>query len=304
MHSPKRIPRWRLALALAVAGGCLGVYASDHGDVPAAGGIARPDANITDLHAFLSPSGENLVLALSTNAAVPLAATSYVFPSDVTFDINIDSDTPVSPNDPCLCDGGTVLDPEDIREEITIRVRFSEDGQAHVQRINRRTHGDVPELVGSFAGLRDDPFIRIPRDGRNVGSIVLELPLASVVRSQSALLIWATAEVEEFEGPFQDLAGRSLRSMFPEQAAMDTMFPRQHMSKGGATRPDVMIFDTSMPAAFPNGRALTDDVVLAACLLGNECRVFDSEGRPPTPRENDVAFLTTFPYLAPPHATP
>jgi len=304
VHLEKHLSGWSLALALMAAGGCLVVYASDHGDVPAAGGITRQDANISDLHAFLSPSGENLVLALSTNVAIPPAATSYIFPSDVTFEINIDTDSPVTPNDPS-CDGGTVLDPKSIREDITFRVRFSGDGQARVHRIDRgRRHDDVPDLAGFFAGLRDDPFIRVPRDGRNVGAIVVEMPLASVVRSQSTLLIWATTKVEEFEGPFQDLVGRSLRSMFPEQAAMDTMFPRQHMSKGGATRPDVMIFDTSMPAVFPNGRALTDDVVLEACLQGQECRVFNSEARPPIPRENDADFLPTFPYLAPPHPAP
>jgi hypothetical protein len=188
VHLERHPSGWLLALALTAAGGCLAVYASDHGDVPAAGGIARQDANISDLHAFLSPSGDNLVLALSTNAAIPGAATSYVFQSDVTFDINIDTDSPVSPVDPS-CDGGTVVDPKSIREDITFRVRFSGDGQARVHRIDRRGYDDVPDLAACFAGLRDDPFIRIPRDGRNVGAIVLEVPLASVVRSESALLI-------------------------------------------------------------------------------------------------------------------
>jgi hypothetical protein len=286
-----------------VVGGYLVATASDHGDVPTAGTVSRQDANLTDLHAFLSPSGEDLVIALSANQAIPASAPTYVFPSDVTFDIKIDNDSPVSPVDPSG-DGGTVLAPDSIREEITFRISFSDQGQARVRRIDRRGPRAHQGSGQFFAGLRDDPFIRIPRDGHNVSAMVMQVPLASVVNAQSTLLIWATAQVEEFDGPFQDLVGRSLRSMFPEQALMDTMFPRHHMRRGHATRPDVMIFDTSMPAAFPNGRALTDDVVLAACLLGNECRVFNSENRPSVSRANDVAFLTDFPYLAPPHVAP
>jgi len=69
-------------------------------------------------------------------------------------------------------------------------------------------------------------------------------------------------------------------------------------------RPDVMIYDTSKPAVYPNGRALADDVVLSACVLGGECRVFNAEMRPMTPRSNDLPFLSAFPYLAPPHPAP
>lgn len=302
MHSRNRKLVLWASLALA-ASGCLAVYASDHGDVPTSEAITRQDANLTDLHAFLSPSGAGLVLVASTNAAIPMTATSYVFPSDTTFEINVDTDAALTADDPG-CDGGTILEPERIHEDITFRVQFSEDGEGRVQRIDRRERHDVRQTISFFAGLRDDPFIRIPRDGRNVGAIVIEVPLASVVRSQSTLLVWATSKVEEFGGPFQDLAGRSLRSMFPEQAAMDAMFPRHHMSKGGASRPDVLIFNTDWPAQYPNGRALTDDVVLISCLKGEECRVFNSENRPPTPRENDLPFLTEFPYLAPPHPGP
>ena len=31
-----------------------------------------------------------------------------------------------------------------------------------------------------FTGLRDDPFIRRPREGRNVAAVVIELPLEAV----------------------------------------------------------------------------------------------------------------------------
>ncbi len=67
--------------------------------------------------------------------------------------------------------------------------------------------------------------------------------------------------------------------------------------------PDVVTVDTSKPIQFPNGRRLTDDVVDAALglvlnrgnVLGGGPGVGDGiDG-------NDVPFLATFPYLAPPH---
>lgn len=287
-----------VALLLAVACGWALIEASDHSDAPRLGTLVRNDANLTDFHAFVS--GSNLVLALSANAAIPPSATSYMFPSNVTFEFHIDVDCPVAAEDP-NGDGGTLLDPRGIDEEIIFRIRFRDDGSARIQRFVRGARMDDPQIVSFFAGLRDDPFIRGPRIGRNVGSIVLEVPLSSVVREQSTLVIWATSKVEEFDGPFQEIAGRSLRSMFAEQNALNSMQPRQSLVRAGL-RPDVMMFDTSKPAAYPNGRALTDDVVDLVCALSHDCRVVTNDS--PFPSANDVPFLSTFPYLAPPHPAP
>jgi hypothetical protein len=324
--------------------------ASDHGDTPTFNSVQRPDANLTDLHAFVH--GDNLVLSLSTNEKIPATATSYQFPSDLTFEINIDVDSAVSGTD-LLGDGGTVMVPDRITEDVTFRVRFKDDGSAVVQRIQRgnRSWGALDDstvvLAGNnlrggpvmvaprgnfetpsdrrlfshrtpearhatagerimdnmgieafFAGLRDDPFIRAPRMGKNVGAIVIETPLSTILRGQSTILIWATVKVEEIDGSQQESVGRSLRSMFPEQNAMNTMEPRVQLSQMGM-RPDVMIYDTSRPASYPNGRALTDDVVDMACSLGAECRVANNDA--PNPTQNDEPFLDTFPYLAEPH---
>jgi hypothetical protein len=266
------------------------VPGSDHSDAPLLAGVARQDANLTDLHAFTV--GRNLVLALSTNAAIPPAASSYIFPSDVTFEINIDMDSAMESMDP-MGMGGTILDPHRIGEEVTLRVRFREDGSARLQRIGKGMKSDDLQLVNFFAGLRDDPFIRGPRQGRNVGSIVIETPLDTLHLEQDTVLIWATSKVDDFDGPFHDLAGRALRSMFPEQQQMNNWFPRLQLQQTGLI-PDVMIYDLSKPAAYPNGRALTDDVV---DLVGDS-RVLANDS--PFPSENDVPFLTTFPYLAAP----
>ncbi len=284
----------RACLALAILGSsAVGLLlASDHGDVPTGISGPRQDANLTDLHAFVV--GQNLVLALSTNPTIPPGATSYVFPTDVTFELNLDNDSAVDPADPGG-NGGTILRPSHISEDVTFRVRFAADGSAKIQRLGHgERDGADAGLVSFFAGLRDDPFIRGPRQGRNVAAIVLEVPLSSVLDKQSTLLIWATSKVDDFDGPFQDLAGRSLKSMFPENALMDTRHPRFQQRRMGKA-PDVMIYNTALPAAFPNGRALTDDVV---DIVGDN-RVLANDA--PFPSTNDKPFLTGFPYLAQPH---
>jgi hypothetical protein len=260
--------------------------ASDHSDAPIGTTGPRQDANLTDLHAFVV--GQNLVLALSTNPAIPPSATGYLFPTDVTFEFHIDNHSAVS--------NGQVVQPERIDDDIWFRVRFNDDGTVKLQRLGKHAREPFdPGVVSLFTGLRDDPFIRGPRQGRNIGAIVLEVPLSTVLRpGKSTLVIWATSKVNEFDGRFQELAGQSLVSMFPENALMNTMEPRQVLRFMGKA-PDVMIYDTALPAAFPNGRALTDDVV---DLVGDN-RVLANDA--PFPSTNDKPFLARFPYLAEPH---
>jgi hypothetical protein len=290
---------WRTAVACLLLSAALAA-ASDHSDSPQGPAGARVDANLTDLHAFTV--GQNLVLSVCTNPAIPPSATGYVFPSDVTFAFHLDVTSAVSPEDPDGY-GGTILDPEHLRDDVTFRVRFRPDGSVDLRRLRRGTAARDPQIVNFFAGLRDDPFIRKPRAGHNSACIVLETPLASILRGQSTILVWATSKVNDFDGPFQDLVGEPLRAMFAEQAPLNSMPMSQQMKKMGVM-PAPIIFDTSRPAAFPNGRALADDVVDLMCSLAAECRVSSSESESPSPTANDVPFLDTFPYLAPPHPPP
>lgn len=74
--------------------------------------------------------------------------------------------------------------------------------------------------------------------------------------------------------------------------------------------PDVLTIDPSAAAGFPNGRLLSDpviDVTLAVLFLD-----IDANGQSPlslaslplNPPTNDVAFRSSFPYLAPPQGSP
>jgi Domain of unknown function (DUF4331) len=59
--------------------------------------------------------------------------------------------------------------------------------------------------------------------------------------------------------------------------------------------PDMMTFDRSKPAKYPNGRVFTDDVI-------NHRLAFLSKGDiPPTGLKSHTDVLTEFPYLGPPH---
>lgn len=267
-------------------------FASDHDDTPQLKNIGRHDARITDLYAFRR--GLNLVLVLCTNPTIPTGVTEYLFPSDLTLRIFIDINSRVRfyNHHDLLEFGGTIMSPKKIREDIVFEITFDEDGSPllRVEGLSRRVKKDIK----FFAGLRDDPFIRGPRIGKNVAAIVIELPLSFVLEEHPTLLIWATSHVPEISGPMADLAGRALRSQFAENLAMNTMPPREQ-AVVMTVQPDVIIYDTTRHAAFPNGRKLTDDVV---DLVGDP-RVLSTDT--PFPSKNDVPFLPWFPYLAPPH---
>jgi hypothetical protein len=267
---------------------------ADHGDTPLLASLGRPDARLTDLHVFTR--GDRLVIAVSTNPAVPPGVTSYLWSSDVTFDVNVDNsgDARVRFDDPLdLAEfGGTIDDPAAIRPRMVFRVRGNTAGAAVLT--TRGLQADVVRREGNFfAGVRDDPFIRGPRIGRNVASFVIELPLSRVVQNDRPLLVWVTAAIDGRPEPFQELAGRALRSMFATSDFMNTTTPRDHFLLFNSV-PDVLIFDPTRPASYANGRELVDDVV----DLGGEPSNLATDA--PFPSANDVPFLAHFPYLAPP----
>ncbi len=278
-----------IALALLAAAP---VVASDHADTPVLVAAARHDARITDLFAFVRD--ERLVLGVCLDPEIAPGATTYAFQPDLRVDVLVDHGADVRFDDPddVARWGGTIVRPQSVREDVVYRVTFAD----RTPRLDIRGLGPHAERdVRFFAGLRDDPFIRGPRAGRNVLGLVIELPLdLARPEGEDVLLVWATSKVGEMDGPFQDLAGRSLRSQFPENDALNGMRPRRHARALGVP-PDVMIFDVARPARFPNGRELADDVV---DLVGDP-RLLANDA--PFPTENDVSFLPEFPYLAPPH---
>lgn len=275
--------------------------ASDHDDTPLLKQLGRHDAQVTDLYVFRR--GERLVLIVCTDPAVPPSLTDYQYPPDLRLRIFLDNRSRVSYDDPVANArfGGTVLHPDRIRPDVTFEVTFDQNGGPVLQ-----VEGLPPgqrKQVRFFAGLRDDPFIRTPRAGRNVAAIVIEVPLDAVLRDGPTVLVWANSLVPDVQAPMADHGGRSLRSQFLPNMAMNTMSPAQQATIMGVV-PDVVIYsvlrDLLFDATFPNGRELTDDVVALVSDIPLPGGVLPGEP-PDRATTNDVPFLDTFPYLAPPH---
>jgi hypothetical protein len=264
--------------------------AADHGDMAVLGTLGRSDAQITDFFAFAR--GDNLVLALCTDPAIPTTVTEYLYASDLSLEINIDRHSKVRYDDPDdLAEfGGTIVRPEAVVPDCRLTITFDDDGAPRL-----RTTGIAQKYLRNaefFAGLRDDPFIRTPRTGRNVAAVVIEFPLSAVAQRDETLLLWATTTVPSVNGPIGDHGGRALRSMFFAPTEINLLSPRQQFLQIGLV-PDAVILNSGLPSGFPNGRVLTDDVI--------DLTVGTLPGENPANSENDVPFLDDFPYLAPPH---
>jgi hypothetical protein len=272
--------------------------ASDHGDTPQLISTGRHDARITDLFAFTR--GNRLVLILDTNPAIPANVTTYQWPSDLKLQILIDNHSEVTFDNAKAnaAYGGSIVNPRGILEDIRFNIDFP--GGTPRLKVKGLKNGGAKQIQ-FFAGLRDDPFIRGPQIGKNIASIVIELPLNAVLGDSPTILLWGTARVGDFSGPVVEHVGRSLRSQLGEFLALNNFHPRLHRLKLGLV-PDVMIYNTSARAEIPNGRELTDDVIdfVASIDPGPGAQnVLMTDA--PFPSANDKPFLSAFPYLAEPH---
>ena len=259
-----------LVLVLAVAAClCHPAAASDHADTDGAG--------IGDFYVFTR--GKNLVLAMTIAMDIP-DPNKFSLPGDLAYRFLIDRHSKVS--------GGKIVNPGGIKEDVVFDVRLP-DGKTQLAITGLRTAADGN--VRLFTGVRDDPFIRAVVMGKNVGAIVVEVPLESVFpgKDRPTILAWCT--LGSFEGPVEDLGANPYRSQ--DLRKLNTTHPSHHKSDLGV-EPDVLIFDANAPSRYPNGRDLPDDIVA----------ILKRPVPGPHPTQNDVPFLTEFPYLAPPHPGP
>jgi len=302
-------------LALALFAGP--VHAADHVDLPQNGPggdtVDRPDASITDFWTFVT--ADKLVMVLGVNPFLPKNVMSYTFPTDVKYRFNIDNHSAVTIDDSVIAQefGGVIASPKDIKEDIVFEVTF--DGSA-APKLN--VTGASSKHVRVFAGLRAEAFIFAPFARNNIAGIVIEAPLSSIVASKSELILWATASVTTPEGTFTELGGRALRSQFDPFLDLNALHPSKHESNGFVPA-DVVILDTDKATAFPNGRALADDVVDIAAnfqslptdggAAGLEFDLCAPGGGffpcpvQPSATADDVRIKGNFPYLGAPWGT-
>jgi hypothetical protein len=314
--------------------------ASDHADPTF---NKRLEAGITDLFAFPTKNGvrtekdgDSLVLILCTRRSLAKTA-PFEGLDQVTFHIHLDLSRQVSMKDKSDLGryGGTVVDHESIKEEVTIRVKLNENAKLMERKKDALT--GLRKLAGVewWSGLRDDPFIFPQFFGTNVIAFVIKIPFDCFPPGKEPTwLIWATSSRH---GEQVDHVGRSQRTQLPRFDFLNTIHPSKHVGAIKDRRdnppvmqdvlrryiptefnfrpfdlqPDVMIYSRPSPVKFPNGRQLEDDVAAETCKWG-DCQLFELSFAHPKsksqggqrPTMNDKAFLAYWPYLAEPHENP
>lgn len=349
-------------------------FASDHAD-PMTLNVFEvqpdPEANITDLHAFID--GDNLVVSLCARRALRPDQVGGLDLDGYRFRISMDFHPPVrfATNPPPSGSdannaranqersqqalyGGIIDKPEDITPEVTLEFGMNlvkdpvngEQSQAKLTHLNIQglpgsqnivseekvvdgkvaisANAFVPGQINVQTGVFDDPFIFPRFFRRNVVGVVTSIPLKFLPQRDKPMLLWATTHKD---GKQIDHVGRSLRTQLPRFGYLNVVPPSGHnaaITKVHAeptiienvsgtliapliahrhydTFPDVMIYDLSRPARFPNGRAFTDDVAKTLADAG-ETLLFElsyAESRQfPRATANDKAFRLRFPYLA------
>jgi Domain of unknown function (DUF4331) len=336
-----------LTAFLVQKGGPPAARAADHLDAPGLmppGGSVQSD--ITDLYAFQSPSNAaESVLILNVNTGP--AGSNFTFgrgipgvgnTRGVLYNYNIDNN------------GDAVTD-------VNLRVRFGQPAADGSQPFEVRRNGKLlismdqglstafgaaPNIVTvgdvkAFAGRRDDPFFfdlagflrlngRSLCDGhqtdffagRNVSSIVLELP-SSMLTADSAhpkIGVWTSTnadatQIDRIGRPAintvlnhgEDKNRFNAGDPVNDWRDFGTSFVSELTTLGAADPnglahvllPDLLTYDTSSTAGFLNGRQLSDDVIDAELsLLTNGKITTDCVG-------NDSTFSNTFPYLGSPN---
>jgi hypothetical protein len=321
--------------------------AADHLDAPnltPPGGSVQTD--ITDLYAYQSPANAaNSVLALNVNGVIG---------GNLTFGQGVPGVKDTKPISYRIY----VDNNGDAKPDVTLKVRFGEPGTDGVQHFEvKRGHkvlipmglgqstgfsATSPTIVThdgvkAFAGRRDDPFFfdlaafrnglqfcpgGVGTDfflGKNVSSIVLELPSSMLTRGDDPNIgVWAVTKAgktqidrmgrpaintvflhgdrknqfnagvpandqRDFRGDVVD----TLLALGNSQARADAL--------ANVLLPDILTFDTSSSAGFLNGRKLSDDVIDAELgLITNGAVTGDCVA-------NDSTFLSSFPYLGSPN---
>jgi hypothetical protein len=302
-------------------------HGSDHADPI---NLKVLEAGLTDLFAF--PDRDQLVVVLATRRALTAAPPYQLEPYEYAIYMDLHSRLTFDDAQHRARYGGTVVAPEGIAPDVTIKIRLNNDATLRDKSFAGLRN---PDSIRLFTGVRDDPFIFPKFFKRNAIVMVLSIPFAAFPAGQQDWLLWGTsAQVKD--GAQIDHVGRSNRTQLGRFDFLNTLPPSKHVAaireRHRATErvqkflmecfppvvnafqplftvrsydhvPDVMIFTRRYPVGFPNGRRLTDDVALLTCQQG-ECPLIensfiDSE-QWPRATANDKPFLASFPYLAEP----
>ena len=316
-----------LLLSLALLFMPSALQSSDHADPI---NLEVLESGITDLFAF--PDGDQMIVILDTRRALTTPPPYQLEPFEFTVYMDLHSKVTVDNNGERARYGGSIVNPEAIKEDVAIKIRLKNDASLNSVRYVGLQNTDRIKL---FTGVRDDPFIFPRFFKKNTIAMVLSIPFSSFPKGQGDWIIWGTSTRLK-DGVQIDHVGRSNRSQQGRFDFLNTLHPSQHVAAIKAhnqTRmgiektlmeylppvvnayqplfkirpydefPDVMIYTNQYPIGFPNGRKLTDDVAALTCDEG-DCALVEGAyiDSPQYPRAtvNDKPFLKEFPYLAEP----
>lgn len=318
-----------LGLALLVPPSAL--QSSDHADPV---NLEVLESGITDLFAF--PDGDQMVVILNVRRALTAPPPYQLEPFEFAIYMDLHSKVTVDNKEERARYGGSIPNPEGIKEDVMIKIRLKDDAGLNSVKYDGLQNTDRIKL---FTGVRDDPFIFPRFFKRNAIVMVLSIPFASFPnKDQKDWILWGTS-MRLKDGMQIDHVGRSNRSQQGRFDFLNTLHPSRHVAAIKAhnqTRmqiektlmqylpplvnayqplfkirpydnfPDVMIYTNQYAIGFPNGRKLTDDVAALTCDQGDcalvEGAYIDSPQWPRAP-VNDKPFLKEFPYLAEPWPT-
>jgi hypothetical protein len=309
--------------------------ASDHADPVT---LVTKETNLTDLFFFPKDGGYVLIFDVRRNLTDP---PPYKTAGD-TFHVNFDLHSRVTFDNAAdkARYGGTIVQPSGVSPDVTISVKLNPDGSLLDSQIsgltgveNIRTWSGVrddPFIFPPFfkknvlATVMTIPASSFPtgqqdfilwatteRNGEQVDhvgrSIRTQLPRYSPLPGFGEPNVNLLTPGQQVKAIMELTDGRNKITTFINKytqtvAALPVWQTTFQMKPFDLTIPDVMIFTTRFPAGYPNGRLLTDDVVLETCLVG-DCLLVDLStmtGAWPRATKNDKAFLPDFPYLAEP----
>jgi hypothetical protein len=328
----KRATVFLLAIALLLLPSAL--KSSDHADPI---NLEVLESGITDLFAF--PDGDQMVVVLDTRRALTTPPPYQLEPFEFAIYMDLHSKVTVDNKEERAIYGGSIPNPEGIKEDVAIKIRLKNDASLNGVKYEGLQNTDRIKL---FTGVRDDPFIFPRFFKKNTIAMVLSIPFSSFPKKdQKDWIIWGTSTRLK-DGVQIDHVGRSNRSQQGRFDFLNTLHPSKHVAaikEHNQTRtriedtlkeylpplvnayqplfkirpydnfPDVMIYTNQYPIGFPNGRKLTDDVAGLTCDQGDcalvEGAVIDDKTWPRATKNDNGAkeFSKEFPYLADPWPT-
>jgi hypothetical protein len=329
-HSVKASAGFAAAIVSLAAALAQFAIASDHAD-PMWLAEDEQEANITGL--FFFPDGDRMVVIFNVRRGLTGPPPYNLDPFE--YNVHMDMHTKVSfDNAEDLARyGGTVETPETISPDASIKFRLNNDTTVKEQSFKGLRSTDNIKV---FTGVRDDPFIFPKFFKKNVISMVVSIPASAFLPAVKTWVLWGTTN-RVTNGEQIDHVGRSNRTQLGRFEILNTVPPNEHVAvikKAAVERgrvqnfllqaapplanlnqlsgflirhydekPDVMIYTSTRPPGFPNGRRLTDDVAELTCAQGDcplqESSFIDTK-QWPRAVVNDKPFSSDFPYLAEP----